>query len=210
MRTREPQRNAIAVTLALVTIFGATSCGSVRGSRMAPSLTAATVSARGSWTVLELTGSDHLLGGELLAATRDSLYLIPNDCPSNGCGALAVAIEDIERGHVFKYRPEQGVGVWAATGAVSTLSHGVLLVFTLPMWAVSGILASHSITSEAQIHVSKGDYDLVDVMAWARFPQGLPEEMRGARFDQPAWIHDPDSHELDDEGGPVRLKKKYD
>ena len=91
--------------------------------------------------------------------------------------------------------------------------HGIVLVLTLPMWALSGLAASHSVHNGAKISIAHDDYYVDDVIAWARFPQGLPPELRDKTFERPDWVRPlrgRSEAEVLDEGQPVRLRKKYE
>ena len=57
---------------------------------------------------------------------------------------------------------------WSVAGGISTLSHGGFLLFTAPMWAITGIVASHTEKRAGIWH----DDELA--RRYARFPQGLP------------------------------------
>ena len=64
--------------------------------------------------------------------------------------------------------PAGALAGWAVAGGISTLSHGRFLLFTAPMWAIGGIVATHTEKGAGMVH----DDDLA--RRFARFPQGLP------------------------------------
>jgi hypothetical protein len=58
--------------------------------------------------------------------------------------------------------------LWAIAGGLSTFSHGGFLLFTAPMWAITGVVAHHKEKDAGVWH----DADVA--RRFARFPQGLP------------------------------------
>jgi len=63
-------------------------------------------------------------------------------------------------------------GVWTALGALSTISHGGFLIFTLPIWLGFGITNS---VQESKRGVSEcPPQPLAVLKAYSRFPQSLP------------------------------------
>jgi hypothetical protein len=86
---------------------------------------------------------------------------------------LAVSNHDVIRAQAEAYDAGLGtVAAWSTLGTISTLSHGYYLIFTLPLWIVSGS-ASGAVLSREPI-VSYPDESLASFAVLARFPQGLP------------------------------------
>jgi hypothetical protein len=92
------------------------------------------------------------------------------------------------------------LATWGTLGAVSTISHGFFLVFSLPVWIVTTVAASSS-ESHSGLFIcspsSNAPTDaamtrcLADAGTWSRFPQGLPagvgaDELLGRPKKRPA------------------------
>ncbi|MDQ3213444.1 MAG: hypothetical protein M3Q85_12270 [Acidobacteriota bacterium] len=139
-----------------------------RAWRLAPAEAQRT--ARGGWIVLEplkSSGGDPTgeprIEGELIAADGDVFHIL------TASGLRSVLRDLPHRITVVGYRTASGaLAGWAAAGAASTLSHGVYLIFTAPMWIISGFVAAHREGRAGVFH----DDDVARL--FARFPQGVP------------------------------------
>lgn len=192
-------RASRGAAMALVLLAWATGCADVRNARIAPLAENSLFAVQGAGVSLKLESSEEILYGELLAATRDSLYLLTSDCPEAGCVARAIGVSQIQKAFVTRYRPNlSGTRTWAAFGAATTPSHGVFLVFSLPMWGLASYVVQKSAVNEAQVKFTAEDYRLAEVLPWARFPQGVPDGLRMHRFERPAWCenlpHEPEKN----------------
>ena len=126
--------------------------------------------ARGAWVVLEpLTSSgedrapEPRIEGELIAVDADVIHIL------TASGLRSVLRAAPHRITVAGYRtPSAALLGWAAAGAVSTLSHGAFLIFTMPMWVISGFVVAHKERGAGVFH----DDDTARL--FARFPQGMP------------------------------------
>jgi hypothetical protein len=147
--------------------------------------------ARGGWASVELAAqpgesATRKLQGELIAATEDALIL---ETPTQaGSSRVRLARAEIRSARVTGYETTPGSLVaWGTLGALSTLSHGFILIFSAPVWIVA--------TSASAAVESRGamiDYpdstrrtlpdgsavqvplDLSAFAMYARFPQGAP------------------------------------
>ncbi|MGD2135992.1 MAG: hypothetical protein PVF27_07530, partial [Gemmatimonadales bacterium] len=122
------------------------------------------------------------IAGEFIAVHRDTVFVLPMT------NALAeIPIEQIRRARLAHYASQwELLALWTVGGAVSTVSHGLLLILSAPTWIVVGSIAS-AVHSHAPIErINAGDWPtwvLAARMApkwremrrFARFPQGLPE-----------------------------------
>lgn len=126
-------------------------------------------SVRGGWILLELHQTKTPPGqsyvqGELIAIDAGAVHVLSEN------GFESVPRASIERLTAVRYSsPAGALAVWASIGAASTLSHGVNLIVTAPMWAIAGILAA---TREGRAGLT---HDLESARPFARFPQGLPD-----------------------------------
>lgn len=126
--------------------------------------------ARGAWIVLEpLTSPDGdrsaepRIEGELIAADAGVIHIL------TASGLRSVLRAAPRRMTIVGYRtPSAALVGWSAAGAASTLSHGGFLIFTAPMWIISGIVVAHR---ERRAGVFHND-DMARL--FARFPQGVP------------------------------------
>ena len=126
-------------------------------------------SVRGGWILLELHQTktppmQSRVEGELLAIDAGAVHVLSHK------GFESVPRSSIERMTAVRYSsPAGALAVWASIGAASTLSHGVNLLVTAPMWAIAGILAA---AREGRAGLT---HDLESARPFARFPQGLPD-----------------------------------
>jgi hypothetical protein len=126
--------------------------------------------ALGAWTRVQ--GKGLVVDGELLAADEDSLVLARGDyvtlVPPACIETVTVA--------AFEGAPGQTIA-WGVVGSLSTVSHGLFLIFSLPIWVATtgGATYGHSKAGyiEADFRKARGA-EVENVRKWARFPQGLP------------------------------------
>ena len=131
---------------------------------------AAQRSSRGSWIIIEaVTASGAkssgrpLAEGELIAIDETAFHVLTT------AGLQSVPRASAHRITVVGYGNRAGaLAGWAVAGGISTLSHGEFLLFTAPMWAIAGIVATQTEKRAGIWH----DDDLA--RRFARFPQGLP------------------------------------
>jgi hypothetical protein len=109
-------------------------------------------------------------GGEFIAVDTlnvyqlyDSLFIIPK---SN----IYKTTLEIDQKNSVAY------GLWTFGGFVATLSNGFYLIFTAPIWLITGIPASvgESLRDRYEAEFPDSLY-WTEVRKFARFPQGLPE-----------------------------------
>lgn len=73
---------------------------------------------------------------------------------------------------------QDGLAGWTVAGTLATVSHGVALIFSAPAWIIGGI-ASASAESRAAL-LTYPKRPLVSFSPYARFPQGLPDDLEPA------------------------------
>lgn len=129
--------------------------------------------ARGAWVNVECVGPADVAQtawGEMIAVRVDSLFVATPD------GLRAFAWADITRGAVVKYNPDLSAAVGASLlGTFATLSNGFFLVFTAPIWILTGVSTTHSLARDAMIKLPPTEEDAANMAMYARFPQGLPD-----------------------------------
>jgi hypothetical protein len=162
---------AIKAVVSIVALSCLVGCASTHAPRQwLPPVQAAGQDTFGGWIELwqgkgpEARKSE----GELIAVAPDRLVVMTPH------GVKEVSTQTISRAFVTGFDPDmKRINSWITGGAISSLSHGVWLVITLPAWIWTGRIA----TGEALRHaeVSFPDAMWVDFARYARFPQGLPE-----------------------------------
>ena len=89
----------------------------------------------GAWIVVSPPAGGTTLEGELLAIDRDSVFVLT--------AVGAVRSEALDPGSravlAFYDAGTTDLTTWTALGALSTISNGHLLIFTLPAWAIRWI-----------------------------------------------------------------------
>ncbi len=158
-----------AAVLVLVTVLAA-GCAGTRG----PSgyLQPAPVTQReayGGWLTLEFEDGARI-DGELIAATSDSVFVLPTAGPLR-----AVPRAQVHRAVLGAYDAQWGsLGVWTMVGSLATLSHGLILGLSLPVWLIAGPIATGA-ASRAPIVKDDHPGAWVRMAMFARFPAGLPD-----------------------------------
>jgi hypothetical protein len=121
----------------------------------------------GGWIVVATRSGS--MGGELISVEPTELRMLVER------RMFRVPLSDIVTADLYLYTPET-FGTWGALGVVSTLSHGVLLVITAPVWWIASSIVNHV---EAQHMICSYPGEEWSAFArWARFPQGMPTELR--------------------------------
>ena len=124
----------------------------------------------GGWIGVTVTAGRHdsTIAGELIAARADTVWILPDSGP-----VVAVPTSTVKHGRVARYNSEAGaIAGFTALGVVSTISNGFLAGFTMPLWVITGIVASSN-ESRAPLR-DVPPLVWANLAGYARFPQGLP------------------------------------
>lgn len=125
----------------------------------------------GGWIELEVTDSgkrQHRVEGELLAVSATEVWVLGDS------GGVVVLTGMVKAGQLTGYRSSAGaISGYSALGTLSTISNGVLLIFTAPMWIIGGSIAAGSESRQPVRKVPPLKWP--QLREWARFPQGMPE-----------------------------------
>jgi len=161
MRATRPWAVGVGLGLALVACAGNTAPA---GFLVPPRL--AQTEAYGGWVELLVTGGARV-DGELIAVTADSVWVL-------GTASVVVPVANVRQGKLTTTNAEVG-NVAGATGlgVVSTISNGILLVFTMPLWIIVGTAAGSSQSYAPERRVPPLHW--AELNGFARFPQGLPD-----------------------------------
>jgi hypothetical protein len=127
----------------------------------------------GGWAVATLNDGNTIVGE--LIAIEPELYILArfrNHRPALVSRPRA-AVRQLD---VYAYSTgDASLGVWGLLGTVGTISNGIFLVFSAPVWIGSTILA---VALEPRAALTRyPDHAWADLAKWARFPQGMPQGM---------------------------------
>lgn len=125
----------------------------------------------GAWADVDLitNGQTGFLSGELLAIQDEEAVI------RRSSDLARVHIACIQRLHLAAFENEYAATVfYGVVGIVTTLSHGVWLVFTAPVWALTTTGASVGSARAGTFDFGPGAPRLSGANGWARFPAGLP------------------------------------
>lgn len=163
----------------LVVALWATGCASTTAPRgFLPDLDAMDRHVYGGWAECMLVGG--VAAGELLAVDRDSLVLLSGrtvrTVPMNSISSMFVTGYDASAG---------GMAAWTVLGTLSTITHGVGLILSAPVWLLVGTISSVSYSYTPRESVTRRDLDhpvsaaraIERLRMYARYPQGLPESL---------------------------------
>jgi len=119
------------------------------------------------------------VAGELIAVDPDTVFVLtPEDA------LVPVPIERALHGRLGYYDSQSwATGSWAVLGTLSTLSHGIVLIVSAPVWILSGTIATADQsrrpvqTVHGSVHSSWRGLGM-----YARFPLGMPEGLDRGRL----------------------------
>ena len=180
----------MVVTAALLGVLVSGCAGTGAPGGWLPSAAATQEEAHGAWIQVERLSDNYkviITEGELIAVHEDTVFVLVSDTLEGDLVAIP-RTESLEV-KLGTYDPSTGgiVG-WTLLGSVSTISHGVNLIFTLPIWIITGTVVGNTARSSA-IERYPGDFDwdsLSSLRVFARFPQGLTESIDRAALEPKA------------------------
>ncbi|MDZ4696019.1 MAG: hypothetical protein SGI86_12800 [Deltaproteobacteria bacterium] len=123
----------------------------------------------GAWSVVRLNNGSEI-GGELLAVDTMGVYLgadpkvvyVAHNCVEK------IFVADLEA-------TTSGIVTWTTLGALSTISHGVFLSISFPIWAIAGASVTTHQTGVGHAYWDRASaFPIIAVTRYARFPQGIP------------------------------------
>jgi len=123
----------------------------------------------GGWIVVDMRGGAEL-SGELISVEPTGLQVLTL---TPRLGLAFVPKASIESATLWSWETEHGRPLaWGVVGAASTISHGVFLVFSFPIWVLTSTITSGIESRASQLEFPGDGWDKFSI--WARFPQGLP------------------------------------
>ena len=111
------------------------------------------------------------LDGELLDVHHDWVAI------ETSTADLRVPVTKIREVRVTAYSNGILVGglvAWSASGAALTLSHGIFLIFSAPMWILAGVSSIVAAAEDPNQSALVQARRQTDLWQFVRFPQGLP------------------------------------
>ncbi len=183
----------LVITLSIAVLSGAASAKPPPG--YLPDAEAAALDPHGAWVELWVTSvathcpappstTDSVttpttkIEGELIACAGDSIHVLTHRC------LVSIARDDVSQARAtFFDAGTRQITYWTIAGAVSTLTHGLGLVFSLPLWIIGGLSAHHTQANAARMEYEQDADQVGNEMVpdtWvalatvARFPAGLP------------------------------------
>ena len=160
-------KNSLSIILCLLLVTAA--CTSVHAPRRSvPGRSKIVTDARGGWISIR-DKYYRITEGELISVSDLVVYLVT---PS---GVIAVSKDDILSARLIIYNTNSSeYALWTTLGSISTISNGMFLVFTFPLWWVAGIPVMAGESDRAN-YIDYPAADWEHFTRFSRFPQGLPE-----------------------------------
>jgi len=162
-------KNIKAMVFVLLIVAG---CSSVKAPwRSVPRRPQLEYEAYGGWIHLnQIVGEKTFeFEGELISIQPDTIYFL-----TSAGDITSLANNDVTTARLILFKTDEGTfALWASIGALSTVSHGYGLVYSLPMW----LLVGRGTTSGEVKRLNYLDYpknSFNDFKPYSRFPQGLP------------------------------------
>ncbi len=154
-----------------------------------PSSEASAYDLFGGWLMVEYMSSKswERVDGELIAVEPDKLFVLPYSSMKRNSAAgsqasvspdttwtlLEIPKDQIIKANLMGYQSDHHViGLWSVAGLLSTVSHGVILIFSAPVWLLAGLGSTASQSHMPELVYPKVKWE--QLSTYARFPQGLP------------------------------------
>lgn len=141
-----------------------------------PRADAAQYEGFGAWIKVNLTKdtiTEHkytTVMGELLAVEADSLFILGEDNQ-----LIGISQDEVYKARLTYYNSQFGsLTAWTFIGALSTGSHGIGSIISLPVWVLSGIAATASQSRSPMVNYPPEAWAML--YKYARFPQGFPPQ----------------------------------
>lgn len=165
----------ILISISLGLIFSMLSCMTpIAPKGWLPTAKESTNDAFGAWIVVKNKHKDGttMNAGEFIAYHEEKLYVLTRGGPA------VIPVADVITATVAVHSNQQDkVFIWTIGGTLSTLSHGFYLIFSAPVWLLSGILAGVQESKGGMIIIEEKTFAWDTIKKYARFPQGLPDNI---------------------------------
>lgn len=124
----------------------------------------------GSWIVVTLS-NDSTIAGEFLAYERDTVWVLRQDSV-----VRAENVTLLKNAQIWRYDSQVGhTAFLTLLGSLSTVSNGAFLIFTMPMWIITGTVTAAKDSKAPRIDPAHGGWDAARIHA--RYPAGLPRNL---------------------------------
>lgn len=168
---RSPLRRIRGYGAALLIAVTAGCVGNPAPGGWLPAPRAAPEDAYGAWIGLRLSGDQEVIG-EFLALEHDSVFVLSDD------GAVrAVPTDSVTWARIAWFDSQWATTTagWGVLGTLSTFSHGIGLLLTMPAWIIAGTVAAASDSRAPMVHPLRTGWD--GARMYARYPAGLPPQL---------------------------------
>ena len=156
-------------TAVSVIAFGTACASHTAPSGYLPTTASVQSDPYGGWIDLSYRGPDGLtrVMGELVAVTGDTVWI------KDASGGTVLPTSEVTDGRLIWYDSQAGqVGGLTGLGVLSTISHGVFLLLTAPLWMIVGGTAA---AIQSRIPMEEAPpVSWSELSRFARFPQGIP------------------------------------
>ncbi|EON77869.1 hypothetical protein ADIS_1788 [Lunatimonas lonarensis] len=127
---------------------------------------------RGGWIIMHLAEESLEVTGELLSVSDDEIVLL------TGGGLFRYEQHTIDRARVVIYNTETAkFGLWTALSSLATVTNGYFLLITAPLNLITGAVVTGT-ESKRDNYVDFPEDGWPVFRKFARFPQGMPEELQ--------------------------------
>lgn len=113
-------------------------------------------------------GNSSRADGEFIALDENKIYVLTLQ------EFTPIDREKIEKASITAYDSKaRQIGLWTLFGSLSTVSHGVALIISMPAWILVGSIATASQSYAPVNNHPPASWE--NLRKYARFPQGLPQ-----------------------------------
>lgn len=170
MPIREGRRAGAAV-LAVAGVLGGSCAGWKVPNNKRPVQEEAITGGKGARAYLRLASGAEARG-ELISAQDSYVWLLRDD------GRLAsFPMQSVRTASLGVFQTWEGeLTAWTIGGALSTVTHGGFLIISLPIWLAVGIPSAYLESRRGFVEYPQSSWQVLG--RYARFPQGLTEDMK--------------------------------
>lgn len=167
MRT---DRELFAVLLCAFAVLAMGCASTTAPSKWLPRPDQTQALAHGGWISVHYAEGRTMLQvhGELIAIHADSMFVLPAD------GLKVIPTAKINQAKLTAYDANWGpLATWSVLGTLSSASHGIGLIFSAPVWILTGTIATSAQSHAPQLTFPRRSWN--EFRMYTRFPSGLPK-----------------------------------
>jgi hypothetical protein len=110
------------------------------------------------------------IDGELIAVEGDIVYILVENT------LKSAQVAQIKQARLTIYNSQPSLlALWTLVGTLSTISHGIGLVISAPIWIICGTMTTSLESYAPRAIYPQKSWD--ELRKFARFPQGLPPDL---------------------------------